>query len=752
MMLQKHMGKAVSRMVKDFKQKELIPLKILFFVQATTIAVLYPYLTLHMRELGISIEETAIMSAMIPVIGIIMPPLAGMVADKIGNFKIMLSILSTVGGLTAVLLLVVPPAKTRIQHPEEMVLDFGCVDLGYLNIRVADGIHCSRLPENHTWHDIHTRLETCGLSCQATNQSTGFTSVQLLDDETGILDAILGAKSYSVRIEKNNELRSFVYNLTGEIQTGDAKDYSQSIRRISGDSYFFPFDEWYRLNCQKMSEEEAASTTDFLLSTRIKRQAKERSMCYIGEGGDDIRWDDVPTGTILEDEMFRNRTVTLHYRNNETDPVSNFDHAKCRNFHREGEEITVSVYLDGRANDALELSECEPRCLMTTKRKEICSNMKEDVVNDPTLTFWVYFVVRVLIGITGSTTYSMFEVAVIAILREHKADYGLQRIYSTIGSMVASPLSGFLIDYASRGSGGTDYSPAFYLYCGLKILSSLLILLINLEFKKAAKSVIADFIHVMKNAEVLSLMASCFVLGSAWGYIESFLFWLLEDLGGNRSLMGITVTVGGLAGIPLLILSGPIINKIGHANVIFIGFIFYAIRLLGYSLIYDPYDCLYFEAMESITSSLAITAAITYAAKLSTTTTDGSIQGLIGGLYYGVGKGAGTLVGGYLMKSYGMRNTFQIFAVFTISTGIVYFLISHCYIRKLPKREDNDICKKEPPKPENIAVVTKKEKDTEAKQEPEKTEPSKEEHQNEGYVPTEESQSEDSQSTKTKEE
>lgn len=45
--------------------------------------------------------------------------------------------------------------------------------------------------------------------------------------------------------------------------------------------------------------------------------------------------------------------------------------------------------------------------------------------------------------------------------------------------------------------------------------------------------------------------------------------------------MGITVAVGGIAGIPLLALSGPIISKIGHANVLFIGFVFYAIRLVG---------------------------------------------------------------------------------------------------------------------------------------------------------------------------
>lgn len=45
--------------------------------------------------------------------------------------------------------------------------------------------------------------------------------------------------------------------------------------------------------------------------------------------------------------------------------------------------------------------------------------------------------------------------------------------------------------------------------------------------------------------------------------------------------MGITITVGGVAGIPLLALSDPIISKIGHANVLFIGFVFYAIRLCG---------------------------------------------------------------------------------------------------------------------------------------------------------------------------
>lgn len=58
----------------------------------------------------------------------------------------------------------------------------------------------------------------------------------------------------------------------------------------------------------------------------------------------------------------------------------------------------------------------------------------------------------------------------------------------------------------------------------------------------------------------------------------------------------------------------------------------------GYSLIYNPWHTLFFEALESVTLSLSFTAAVTYAAKLSTTTTDSSIQGLLGGVYYGVGE------------------------------------------------------------------------------------------------------------------
>ena len=49
---------------------------------------LNPYIILHMRELGINVEEVAIMSAISPFLALVLPPLVGMVADRIGNFTV----------------------------------------------------------------------------------------------------------------------------------------------------------------------------------------------------------------------------------------------------------------------------------------------------------------------------------------------------------------------------------------------------------------------------------------------------------------------------------------------------------------------------------------------------------------------------------------------------------------------------------------------------------------------------------------
>ncbi|XP_057330117.1 uncharacterized protein LOC130670705 [Microplitis mediator] len=696
-------GSFFRRIFKDLRQKELLPLKLIFFVQASTLYVLYPYLTIHMRELGINVEETAIMSAVTPFIAIVMPPVAGVVADRIGNFKIMLSFFSSLGGAAALLLLLVPVGRVTVKYPEQIVMDLGCSrnDSNIIITINQMNHHC----DNRVNLDIIAGVQSCGYICHVD-----------LHNHTH-LDYILTSKSYSVEFLYDNyfnesKKQRVKYNrpYADYNQTTMTRDevlehrvfrnneyYNSCIRQLSRSTVFFPTDNHLEFTCLTSNhlETESNSTTN-------------KTVCNFKQSPTEITPDPNDRGftakvrALVDSDLDvlekRKRFIVEKLR---TEENANWNLGKCESLNRPyrvSAQVSVDDVEDPNFDNNLNFKGCSERCIITAPRNDICTNKDTVIEYNIQLTFWLYLAIRVFISIIGGTAFAMFEGAVIAILREQNADYGLQRIYGSIGGMISSPLSGMLIDYASTGKEYTDFRPAFYLYAGLKVVSGGLMLAINLEFKSPAHNVLSDVISVLKNVEIVALLLACFMLGTAWGYVESFLFWFLQDLGGSRSLMGITITVGGIAGIPLLVLSGPIIKRIGHANVLFIGFVFHAIRLLGYSLIYNPWHSLIFEALESVTTSLSFTAVVTYAAKLSTTTTDSSIQGLLGGLYYGVGKGAGSLMGGFIMKAVGTRPTYQIFSVVSLVSGLIYFFFNMCYLQKRPQVEGNDIVKKEPKK------------------------------------------------------
>ena len=127
----------------------------------------------------------------------------------------------------------------------------------------------------------------------------------------------------------------------------------------------------------------------------------------------------------------------------------------------------------------------------------------------------------------------------------------------------------------------------------------------------------------------------------------------------------------------------------------------YQIFFTGYSYIENPYMCLVYEVMESVTTALMVTSSMAYAAQLGTTTTLATIQGLFGAAHYGLGRGSGIVIGGFLIKwfgsgnpdkTYGMRATFRVLGVASAIAGIVYFLFNFFYSRnRRIKAEKNKI-------------------------------------------------------------
>ena len=110
----------------DFQMRHLVWIKLIFFFQSASMTVLYPYLNLHMKSLGLSIQEVAVINAVIPILFIFTPPLAGFLAEKVGNFRILLSILTALGGFFALLLLLIPPSRDVSLYPDQLRWGLSC--------------------------------------------------------------------------------------------------------------------------------------------------------------------------------------------------------------------------------------------------------------------------------------------------------------------------------------------------------------------------------------------------------------------------------------------------------------------------------------------------------------------------------------------------------------------------------------------------------------------------------------------------
>ncbi|XP_045110373.1 major facilitator superfamily domain-containing protein 6-like [Portunus trituberculatus] len=547
-----------ARVWRDLTTKKFVPLKILYFLVSAATSAMMPFLTLHARSLGILEMELGIVFAVNAVFTILVPTPAGILADKIGNFKVFLSFMMAASGGAALVFSAVPVARRYHNLPESLPLTLSLVDDGLATLSVPPPLQCDYLP---LLDNLTITIANCSLCDPGSVPEDGCVPPGL-DVCPGQQVEAAGETQMQVNIATSND----------------------SV--------------WNAPYMEVMSWSDAE---------------------FLPQSGGEDQW-------------------------------------------------------------------CPMQCIVTVLRPDLCTNTHTLETFDITKTIWLYLMVRILNGITLAASFSLFDGATMAITKQYGGDYGLQRLYSNVGSIVMTPISGALIDYFSDRGGLQDYRPTFYLYCGLKVLAAVVILFLDLDFRQPSSRVLKDFRSLLKKPEILSFLIVMLIAGTCFGVLDTFLFWLLQDLGAQKYLMGITVTVGFSAGVPVLVASGYIFKRLGLPNTIVLGFAVYVVRMLGYSFITNPWWCMPFEALECFTVSLMSAAAVSYAADLATPATLTTLQGLYGGIYHGVGRGLGSLVSGFLMAPLGLRNVFRVLALLCGVTGVLYFTTNCLFFRKLQKK------------------------------------------------------------------
>ncbi|GAB6027936.1 hypothetical protein CHUAL_002147 [Chamberlinius hualienensis] len=532
--------------------KHLLPLKALLFLYNGAYACLLPYLTVHMRQIGISVEETAIIHSIIPISAFSGPPVAGYFADKFGGYKVILILSLVANALFHTALLGVPNVSTEILRP----LD---------EIRFVPGkepsltiVQCPGADDCQFAINVSLRGDLKYFNCQNECPYSGPPE-----------DAVENA-TYPVRLIASSACRRL-----------DPSGCQYDVHRI------------------ELINETAIPLTPFL-----------------------------PYGT--------NSSCSQH--------------------------IKCSI-------------ELEKNPLSNEKVCEIHHGNKS-------MTFWLYLILRVFASAFLSSCLSLLDATALVMTKEHDAEYGRQRLWSILATSMFPPLAGILVDYSSLLHGYNDYSPTFFTFDVLILCTVLLTCRLDLHIKWESDTNMKDFFRLLKKLEIFMMLVCILVLGSMWGFIETFLYWYLLDLGSPKYLLGLTLTVGSGISVPVMYTAEKIVNKIGHSNCLGAACIIYCLRYLGYSIIQNAWWALIFEVLEMFTINLMWVAAITYAASLAPESLLATMQGMICGIHYGIGRGIGSCVGGFLMQYYGPRYAYQCMGIGCAVFGLGYTMFSLTYLKR----------------------------------------------------------------------
>lgn len=296
---------------------------------------------------------------------------------------------------------------------------------------------------------------------------------------------------------------------------------------------------------------------------------------------------------------------------------------------------------------------CSLECTIQTPLPfDALEHMCTAVEGNTYLTFALYFVFRAIATMCLACCFTLIDAQTIQMCKEEEIDgkkgaLGRQFVYAAISQAIVCPVIGQLMDFVSKkyGDGKPNYVVAFvshdlFLFCGIVLL---IFTKLNVQLPKSTG--FEGIKLIFSSANNCAFLVVMFIIGSLWGFVETFLFvYLKDDMGAPMYLLGLTITVGAVVSIPFLFVSDYLVNRIGQNNTFIIALLAYSLRYVGYSYITNPWHAFPFEAMELFTINLFKVACAQYVGENAPPGLLATMNGITGCVHYGLGKGTFTIL------------------------------------------------------------------------------------------------------------
>lgn len=324
-----------------------------------------------------------------------------------------------------------------------------------------------------------------------------------------------------------------------------------------------------------------------------------------------------------------------------------------------------------------------------------------------TWTFWS-FVLLMCIGTIGfNVSNSVSDATCFDVLGEKTMRYGAQRVWGTIGFGLTALISGVTIHVYELDSADAvqAIAPAIVIMLIFGLFDMISIKWLKLpSFTHEGDTIASKVTDLLMQKQILIFLCFATLAGILDSFIIYYMFWYLEELAQLTGYMdsiklieGCVVAAECLGGeIPIFLVSGKILKRIGYVHCLSLCFFMYFIRFGLISLISNPWWLVPIECvMQGCSYALCYTCIVGYASEVAPPGTSATVQGLVAGMDDGVGFAIGSLIGGQMYKRLGGAMSFRIFSLASLITCFAHIILRparHCrhHLKHTQKPIDSD--------------------------------------------------------------
>lgn len=185
----------------------------------------------------------------------------------------------------------------------------------------------------------------------------------------------------------------------------------------------------------------------------------------------------------------------------------------------------------------------------------------------------------------------------------------------------------------------------------------------------------------------LTLTTTILLLGMMYACIQNFLFWKIQDVGGNEIVIGVSIAVASVSSLFMYAISNALVKRITHVGAIVLAMITLAGRLVFYSFLWTPWVVLAGEVLHGFSHTLLWRAVEMYPDfRINPFVMDRSAFTLMNVVYHGLGIGIGSFMSGYLYDQFGFSLLFQGASVVVAAWCAVFLLLQKCVKKKMKVR------------------------------------------------------------------